>query len=1038
MTVLKKIIFTILLFIPISTFAQFYMTGDNPGKTKWFTFDTDNFSIIYPEGTDSLAKAYGHSLEKYRVPVSRSSGYLPGGPDKKRMPVVLHAFNSSNGSVAWAPKRMDLYTMPTPYDTEPLPWMENLAVHESRHVSQMQVGLNNAHKPFYWFLGEMWNGLAAQLYLGISNLEGDAVIAETALTNSGRGRTADFLNYYRVAFDNGDFRTWNKWRFMSQHNYAPDHYALGYLTLGGMRYLYGIPDIVNVASDAASRNPLKLCTVIPTTKKMTSKKFKEAFAEVCDTLGRIWKAEADARAPFISMEPVTKEPRLYTDYDKLVFVKDTLYAVKSGHLDAPVLVRIYKSGEEKTISRFSSQTSALKASPKTGRLYWSENFSDSRWSMKKKSKVKYSTLRDSNKKYLSMKQDDLLFNPDVNPESNMVAAVAYSPEGNSELHIVSGTDGKKVFSTAIPSGYQPVETAWIGQDVYVTMINGDGFGIWKCCDGEWTEVLNPEPVKIKDFKSYGDELMFTCDRTGVNELYHFDPASGELTQKTVTRYGAEDFTYSPDGEWLYFSSQTMKGKKVFRTPADSLVSRKADFSEKHVWILAETLARQERELAAAQGYEAAVSDVEPAFSEVKRYRKFPHAFNLHSWAPFYVSVDNIRNMSYDYTWEAVSLGATGILQNRLSTFTGEFGYSAHKDPYEDGRWRNSGHLKFTYSGWYPVIEADIDFNDRSAIQSFIYGLTTKNIMGETTGSGIYMAQQLNGKPYLNGKLSLYIPFNFSQGGWNSGFIPKISYNVSNDMFDNEIIDYLNRWRYDEATSTYVQETVENSRKPGKNLFNQTITTSLRGYAVTGTSNSAVYPRWGIGGEIGYMRGFHKQKLYSPMQYLYAYGYLPGFARSHGIKLTFTVQDKCHNSTQFSDPVVNILPRGFNTNGTILRNMTMLYGVISKATIDYAMPIYTGDWSIGGTLFSVKRFVLTPHFDFTFIGKRALQLYTAPLGNLFSAGANLAIDFNSLLWLEYPCSFGVTCSYNGGSLFGTYTPNTTVGRFHIAPTFSITF
>ena len=243
---------------------------------------------------------------------------------------------------------------------------------------------------------------------------------------------------------------------------------------------------------------------------------------------------------------------------------------------------------------------------------------------------------------------------------------------------------------------------------------------------------------------------------------------------------------------------------------------------------------------------------------------------------------------------------------------------------------------------------------------------------------------------------------------------------------------------EEGNTIYVSEVVEVGREPGKNLMNQTITTSLRGYAVTGTSSSAVFPRWGAGGEIGYMRAFHKQKLFSSMQYLYAYGYIPGFARSHGIKLTYTLQDKCYNDMQFSDPVVNILPRGFKSNGTILRNMTILYGLMSKATIDYAIPVHTGDWSIGGSLFSVKRFVLTPHFDFTFMGKRGNQMYGAPLGNLFSAGANLSVDLNSILWLEYPCSFGVTCSYNGGSLFGTYTPNTTVGRFHIAPTFNITF
>ncbi len=1012
--------------------AQFYTTGDNSWRVKWNTVETDNFSIIYPVGADSLAKVYGQQLEKYRIPVSRTSGFLPGGGRNTKMPVVLHTYNSSNGSVAWAPKRMDLFTIPSLYDTEPLPWTTNLAVHESRHVSQMQVGLNNAHRPFNWFLGEMWNGLAAQLYLGISNLEGDAVIAETALTNSGRGRTADFLNYYKVAFDNGDFRSWNQWRFMSQHGYSPDHYALGYLTLGGLRYLYDIPDIVGVASHAASRNPLNLCTVIPTTKKMTGRKFKEAFAEVCDTLHAIWKSEADARAPFIYMEPVTAEPRLYTDYSKLVFMKDTLYAVKSGHLTAPVLTRIFQDSSEDVVSRFSQRTSSIKADEKNGRLYWTETYSDPRWGMKQISRIKYSTLKNSNKKYLGKADGNVVFNPDMNPESGLIVSVAYRHDGKAELCIVNGLNGKPVLSIDVPDGLQPVETAWIGQDIYVSMIDEGGYGIWEYKDGEWKEVLGSQPVKVRNLKSFADELVFTCDRTGVNEIYHFNPVSRELTQKTVTRYGASDFAYTSDGKWLYFTSQTMKGMKVFRTPSDSLVSRKADFSNRHTWVLAEKLAEQERKIAADAGYDSAVSDVKPEFSEPERYRKFPHAFNLHSWAPFYVSVDNIKNMSYDYTWEAVSLGATGIIQNRLSNFVGEFGYSAHKDPYQTGRWRNSGHLKFTYSGWYPVIEASVDYNDRSAYQTSIYKLTSKDILGRIENEGYGIESHPRNVPLFSGNISVYVPLNFSQGGWNSGFIPKISYSISNDMYDNEIVEYEDRFSKkedEEGNLFYVRETIETGRIPGKNAIQQTIMSSLRGYAMTSTPNSAVFPSWGIGGEIGYLTGLENRDFFSSMQYLYAYGYIPGIISSHGIKLSMMMQEKCYKKTLLGTPVVNMLPRGFVPAGGLLRTLTYLYSKIDKFTVDYAAPVYIGDWSIGGTLFAVKRLVITPHFDYTFIKKK---------GNLYSAGLNLSLDLHSLLWLEYPCSFGLTCSYNGGSLYNDFAKRAGIGQYYIGPTFNVSF
>ena len=116
------IIILLLSLISSSASAQFYVTGDDPGKLKWNYIDTDSYRVIYPQGADSLARVYGRKLEKYKVPVSRTSGYMTGEGDGKIMPVVLHAYNDANGSVAWAPKRMDLFTVPSAYDPEPLPW----------------------------------------------------------------------------------------------------------------------------------------------------------------------------------------------------------------------------------------------------------------------------------------------------------------------------------------------------------------------------------------------------------------------------------------------------------------------------------------------------------------------------------------------------------------------------------------------------------------------------------------------------------------------------------------------------------------------------------------------------------------------------------------------------------------------------------------------------------------------------------------------------------------------------------------------------
>ena len=1012
----------LILMLPLNVAAQFYVTGDDPGKLKWNTIDTDNFKLIYPQGADSLAQEYGRALEKYRIPVSRSTGYLGGGPGKLRMPVVMHTYNTSNGSVAWAPRRMDLFTIPSTNDPEPLPWMTMLAVHEGRHVTQMQFGMTQAHKPIGWFFGEMWNILASLLYPGLSFIEGDAVIAETALTNSGRGRTADFLNYYQVAFDNGDFRRWDQWRLGSQRRYAPDHYALGYLTVGGMRYLYDCPSYMEAAYRLSARNPLNLGAFYTVTRQMTGKRQKEAFQETCRHMHGIWKAQADARAPFIPSEPVTAEPRLYTDYMHTTISGNDLYTVKSGHETAPVLIRIDSTGKEHKVSRFAYGTSGLKAAPQMKRLYWSENMPDERWTMKTDSRIRYISLNGGDKKSLTG-TSDLLFNPSYC--QGQIASVRFHVDGSASVAVVNAISGETQMSVKVPSGLQPNETAWLDGKVYVSAISDKGFGIY-CFDGTgWSETLAPQPVKIKDLGSREDFLMFTCDRTGVNELYHMYPSSNRLVQKTVTRYGAEDFAYSEDGKWLYYSSQTIKGKQIFRTAYKDLVDREADFTQIHNWPIAEKLASQEKILAQKDGFSESVTETSPSISQPKRYRKIPNMFNVHSWAPVYVNIDNIMNMSFEQMWQAASLGATGIMQNALATAVGEFGYSAHKDPYNTAKWRHSAHARLTWSGWYPVIEAAVDFNDRAARQ----WSSAAYIMNE--GASLSLTSRELDVPYIEGRLSMYIPFDFSSGGWYKGVVPKVTYRVGNDKFNTSlaVVKTDEIFAYD-SENEYVSGRISSfaGHKDGKNTFRHSMSGSIRAYTMLNTPNSAVYPKWGLGVEFGASGSFESSEYLSPMGYGYVYGYIPGLISTHGIRISVMKQIKLSDAP-FGQTSVNCLPRGLSSNGALLNALSVRNTSMTKASFDYAFPIYIGDLAIGGNFFSIKRLVMNPHFDYM----------TSAMGRLHSAGAELRLDLHSILTLEWPCSIGVTYSFNGGDTDAiSKATGATIGRHYIGPTFNVTF
>jgi hypothetical protein len=319
-----------------------------------------------------------------------------------------------------------------------------------------------------------------------------------------------------------------------------------------------------------------------------------------------------------------------------------------------------------------------------------------------------------------------------------------------------------------------------------------------------------------------------------------------------------------------------------------------------------------------------------------------------------------------------------------------------------------------------VIETSLDINDRGSRQYF---LTAYMQDGNTSIS--LESKEMN-CPYIEGSIKMYIPFNFSSGGWFRGLVPQVSYRISNDMFNTGIT----LMSYDPEMGSISGNPVFVKSIDGKNRFRHSLTGSIRGYTMLGTPNSAVYPKWGIGLEVGASGSLESSDILSPMGYAYLYGYVPGVVPAQGLKLTAMHQLSLGSGTIFNQAVVNSLPRGLSENSPLLSFLSIMNGSMTKVTADYGIPIYTGDWGLFGGFFYVKRLVLTPHFDYMFAGNN----------QLYSAGCDLVFDLNSILWLGWPCSLGVTYSYNGGPSFNSLaeTSGIPLGRHFVGPTFNVSF
>ena len=166
--------------------AQYYNTGQDPASLKWMQIKTGRFKVIYPKSYGDAGIDFARSLD------NAYSKLVSLYPEKKfRIPVIIHNYTTeSNGYVAWAPSRMEIY--PTPEQNSiPLDPNTQLAIHELTHVLQMESLNRGFTKAMSYIAGQQFTGIVSSL-LPLWFLEGDAVFSESVLTGSGRGRVPSF------------------------------------------------------------------------------------------------------------------------------------------------------------------------------------------------------------------------------------------------------------------------------------------------------------------------------------------------------------------------------------------------------------------------------------------------------------------------------------------------------------------------------------------------------------------------------------------------------------------------------------------------------------------------------------------------------------------------------------------------------------------------------------------------------------------------------------------------------------------------------
>lgn len=880
---MKKVLFpVVLIFCFMFSSAQYFQTGEDPASIKWRQINTSNFQIIYPDYYESQAQKLTHVLEKVYNYGSYSLKHKP-----KKISVILHTQTvKSNGLVAWAPRRAEFYTTPH-QDIYPQDWLEQLALHEFRHVVQVDKINSEVPRLIKSIFGEQGTALIFGGYLPWWFIEGDAVVAETALGKYGRGRFPSFLMEHQAQVVEKGVYSYDKAYNGSVKDFVPNHYKLGYYLVGNARLKYGPEIWESVLTNVGRQRFLAFSPFNSTLKKITGKNKVQFYNSVFDSLKTEWM-EKDKKYIPVAFQKVSANNRRYTNYSYNYWINDsTILSYKTSLDKIPRFVQIDKTGHEEDVF-FPGTIFNESVDYRDSLLVWSEQIPDPRWSHSGKSLIRLLNLE--NKHLREFYPEFKCFSPAISPDKLSVAVVEADFSNNYYISVYSVPAGKLLHRFQTGDNHYFFSPEWLNKnEIAIVLLTKQGKRLAKInlATGKTEILIRDDLGEIKQLTLSGNQLFFISSYSGKNGLYSWNLDHKNIEFLYEPRFGAESPAVSKSGKVL-LSNYTSDGfeliqlKEINPVPFENVAKGK--------YHLADELAKQELGIPDFSSYDTAVY-------RSQKYNKMAHLLNFHSWAPAFVDVN-----SYEIT-----PGASIMSQNKLGTAETILGYKWNVTE-KTGQF----YAGYTYKGWYPVLSFEASTGNRAS--QYYQIQQTKNNQGEIIRQDTTL-QDFTWK-LTSAQINMKIPLDLTKGVFNRLLQPEIQYEYTRYKHNSSTPD--NFYKGDFQSFTY----------------------RLYYHQLLRQASMDVYPDFGIVLDGYYQHSPTGSVNLGSQSVLQSVLYVPGLVKNHGIKIYTGIQDKNINeSFSFSDVIR--YPRGWGRIHT-----TEMFTVTS----DYKLPLFYPEWNLAGLVY----------------------------------------------------------------------------------------
>ena len=695
--------------------AQGISSRQFPPDLKWKQIETEKFTLIFPEELEPKAAEIAAMIDSY-FPADEASLNTATG----KWPIVLNnRYTISNAYVTAAPKHSQLYALPPQGGSLGTgDWLSTVWSHELRHIVQNEK-MNRGFTAFMTFIAGQygWSGMS-HAALPRMYWEGDAVLTETLLSSSGRGRLPSFERGLRTNLLSGIRFGYNKsvlGRYGSYTDNVQSWYVTGYHFCTYLRREYGIEAFNRILEISADFSFVPLISSIAV-EQVTGKTAEILYDECMDELELLWRHQLE-RTPVTEAERIREgsEGDTVNYYPLGIFEDGNAAALKTSKSQRPGLVEIMPNGSDRLLRTINPADLNISFNGKT--FCWSEQKPDPRWGMTTWSVIRLFTPEDGEFRLLT--ENSRYFAPALSPDGKAVAAAEYSRELESAVVVLDSSTGRPLRKFPEPEGAVALQPCWSRDGSSIVYIrqqdNKKSLRLIEYPGGNERELSPPSFDNIESPETAGDGWIYYVDSgSGVDKINALSPDGKHYT--AVSRaFG----TASPAaaGARLLFSDYTPGGWALAGTEISAAGLIPAELSKPQHVDYFEPLKSEEP----WEGGPAAAAPDKTY--EITDYSVLSGLFNYHSRAlgisqsgsgiTFLLKADDILGYSSNQLY-------AGWDPARLEFLTGFAG---------------------AWAGWLPVI---------------LYG-------AELTSPAAAFGTEWNASAYCGAAL----PLNFSEGSWNN-------------------------------------------------------------------------------------------------------------------------------------------------------------------------------------------------------------------------------------------------------------------------------